>query len=199
MEGELDVVYIQMAVVEAAGHHHPADEALQCAEQKEDDEGADHLPVEVVAHEEVHKPYQEHDAQHARPEAVQPLPEEDAFKVGEGVAAVHVFELAYLFVAVEGVVPLLGVERGQYTKDRVPLGDGKAGAGEAGDTAEQCLHNDHDDTGYEPPGYSPPFMILQWEIFCKSNPPSLKLWRTKKVYFENDIRENFLPHRNIGG
>ena len=165
MEGQLDVVYIQMAVVEAARHHHPAYEALQCAEQKEDNEGAYHLPVEIAAHEEVHKPYEEDDAQHTRPEAVQPLPEEDAFKVFEGVAAVHVFELAYLFVAIEGVVPLLGVERGQYAEDRVPLGDGKAGAGEAGNAAQQCLHNDHDDTGNEPPGYSPPFMILQEENF----------------------------------
>ena len=139
VERELNVVYIQMAVVEAAGYHHPADEALQCTQQKEDDERAYHLPVEIAAHEEVHKPYQEDDAQHARPEAVQPLPEEDTFKVCECVAAVHVFELAYLFVAIKGVVPLFGVERGQYPEDGVPLGDGEAGAGEAGNAAQQRL------------------------------------------------------------
>ena len=159
------MVYIQMAVVEAAGYHHPADEALQCAEQEENDERAYHLSVEIAAHKEVNEADHKHDAQHTRPEAMQPLPEEDALKVCECVAAVHVFELAYLFIAIEGVVPLLGVERGQYTEDRVPLGDGEAGAGEAGNAAKQGLHDDHDDTGNEPPGYSPPFMILQEENF----------------------------------
>lgn len=168
------MVHIQVAVVEAAGHHHPPYEALQRAQQKEDDKGADHLPVEVVAHEKVYKPYQEDDAQHARPKAVQPLPKEEAFKVGEAIAAVHVFELAYLFVAIKGVVPMFGIERWQYPEDGVPLGDGEARAGEAGDTAQQRLDDDHDDTGNEPPGYCPPFMMLQVEDFWQKYNPGPK-------------------------
>ena len=110
MCGEPKVVDVDVFGVDTGVDHEYANYALQGAKNKEDNEGSNHGPVEVLFEEEPDEAYGEYYAEHARPDAVEPFPEEDGFEVGELVIGIDEFILSYLFVAVECVFPLFVVK-----------------------------------------------------------------------------------------
>jgi len=146
MYGQLYMVHIEVCIIEAAAHHYPANESLQATQYKKDDNGNNHLLIKVSLQQKVYETNGKYYSQHTRPKAMKPLPEKYKLEITQRKIAVEIFILAYVLVAVEGLVPFFFIERGYCTHYRFPFGDGKAGACEPRDTAKQCLHNDHKNT-----------------------------------------------------
>jgi len=150
VHGEACGLYVDGVAGKAAGHHDPAHGALQGPEEEEDDERLDHAGAEAALDKEDDEGYGEGHGNEAAPEAVEPFPEKYGLKIGEGELVVKEAVLGCLLVFVKLGEPLAVVQRREGARDHVPLGDGKSGAGEPCDAAEDDLDHQHAHAHHDP-------------------------------------------------
>ena len=154
MDGQADMVYIQIFIIETAGHHDPSNQALGGTQQKQDDQRIDHLFPEHFFGNEIDERNEENQGNQPCPFAVKPFPEINEFEIRQSELKVQVFELPNLLVLFKGLQPCRLIQWRDGTQDRLPFCDGKPRARQARDPAQQHLDDDHSDSNQQPYCYS---------------------------------------------
>ena len=126
MEGQLHRIHVNGVSLKSAGHHNPADGALQGSEQKEDHQRQDHVLSDLPFNDENDKRNEEDNADRARPEPMEPLPEKDEFKVGQGKIHIQQAVLRRSLIIMKFLQPPGMGQWRQHSRYHVPLGDGQS-------------------------------------------------------------------------
>lgn len=157
-------------------HHQPAYRSLRRAEGEERQRPGSERSREVARTPEEDERNHEHDADRARREAMEILPEKDLLEFAQAHSAPQLLVLRKLPVAIEHVVPLRVVERGDDAHQRLPVDDRETRMGQPRDAADHDDGEGHRRDAREPEPQTPPLCVRQMQSPVRRRLVALPVW-----------------------